>query len=147
VPPWKDDYAWYEGGGWAWGQTDYAANSLTTPNRPKCLKILDIRDGTSNTVTVGEKAMLPANYVSGTWFWDDPFFLGGPGSLARWGNKVIRDDAVTGLAFRENWGSPHAGGAQFVFADGSVRTIQHDTNPDIVLILRTPDGNEPVPDF
>src|SRR5262249_58847202 len=78
VPP-PDDA---RGGGWAWGKTDYAANFLVLPFRPRdgntrCLRLADITDGTSHTALVGEKAMDPANYDTGSWYYDEPFFTGG----------------------------------------------------------------------
>lgn len=41
----QDDYGEYEGGGWMWGKTDYAGNSLVVPNRPKrLLRMADLQD-------------------------------------------------------------------------------------------------------
>jgi len=64
--PNKDEYSTYNGGGWAWGKTDYAANALVIPKRPLCLRIANLTDGTSQTVLAGEKAMAPKNYATGT---------------------------------------------------------------------------------
>jgi prepilin-type processing-associated H-X9-DG protein len=140
-----DEYGTYLGGGWQWGKTDYAANALVIPNRPKCLSIAGIRDGTAYTILVGEKAMDPKNYDTGTWYWDEPFFTGGNGGTQRDGSHVLRDTKDVDFVF--NWGSAHPGGAQFLFADGSVRMIPYDTPQDTVKALLTPDGGEPAPDF
>ncbi|MFL5243656.1 MAG: DUF1559 domain-containing protein [Gemmataceae bacterium] len=148
--PVADEYGTYNGGGWAWGKTDYAANAWAIPNRPMCLSLADFTDGTSSTMLVGEKAMMPKNYRSGTWYWDEPFFSGGLGGTQRGfgdpaqgqGVRILRDSPDMGLSFQYNWGSAHTGGAQFLFADGSVHLIAHGTNPALVLALLTPAGGE-----
>lgn len=142
----SDEYGDYWGGGWMWGKIDYAGNSLLFPKRPYCLGLCYITDGTSHTVLVGEKSMAPQDYNSGTWYWDEPFFTGGSdgtvrsGSIVQHDSRGLRDD----LGFRYNWGSPHSSGAQFVFADGSVRLISYATPPDVVKALLTPSGGEAV---
>ncbi len=144
----------YFGGGWDWARTDYGGNAKVIANRPKCLSLMGITDGTSNTFLVGEKAMHPSNYLSGTWYWDEPYFLGGSGgtqrgfgSLPGEGLGIVRDDMEMGYSFRYNWGSPHRGGAQFLFADGSVRQVSFNTPPATIYALLTPQGGEIVPDF
>ncbi len=143
VAPASDQYGTYMTGGWAWGKTDYAANWLAVANRPICMSLSGFSDGTSNTILVGEKAMDPANYNTGTWFWDEPFFVGGAGGTARNGTQILRD--ARGVAFPFNWGSPHSGGAQFLFADGSVRRLSYALPAKTVAALLTPAGDEPTP--
>jgi prepilin-type N-terminal cleavage/methylation domain-containing protein/prepilin-type processing-associated H-X9-DG protein len=153
--PVADEYGSYEGGGWEWGKTDYAANAYAIPNRPRCLPLASFRDGTSHTVLVGEKAMHPKNYTTGTWYWDEPFFTGGSGGTQRGfgqvsdgqGVSVVRDSPDMGFAFRYNWGSAHPSGAQFLFADGSVRTVPYGTPPSQVRAILTPNGGEVAPSF
>ena len=43
--------------------------------------------------------------------------------------------------------SHHTGGAQAALADGSVRFISADTDPNILKALLTVDGKEPVADY
>lgn len=150
----EDAHGAYEGGGWSWGKTDYAANAHVIPNRPRCLRLIEITDGTSHTFLIGEKAMSPLNYDTGTWYWDEPYFVGGSGGTQRGfagipgdGTSIVRDDVKMGFAYRYNWGSPHSGGAQFLFADGSVRQVAYGTPPDVVMALMTPAGGEVVPEF
>lgn len=119
----KDAWGEYEGGGWPWAKTDYAANAIIIANRPKLRKLADIRDGTSQTIIAGEKAFDPRVQVRETWYWDEPYFVGGSRGTYRDGLDVVRDRP--GVRFKNNWGSPHPAGCQFLFADGSVRTIQH----------------------
>ena len=152
-PAHDDQYGIYQGGGWAWAPIDYAANALVIPNRPVCLRIADIVDGTSHTVLIGEKSLNPQNYQTGTWYWDEPFFTGGSGGTQRGfgfapgeGVTILRDDRSMGLTFRYNWGSAHRAGAQFLFADGSVRQLDYGTPPATVEALLTPSGGEFVPD-
>jgi hypothetical protein len=85
--------------------------------------------------------------ITGTWYWDEPFFTGGSGGTQRWGVRVVRDSWSMGFAYRGNWGSAHTAGAQFVFADGSTHLIPFATSSVIVLGLLTPAGGEIVPDF
>jgi prepilin-type N-terminal cleavage/methylation domain-containing protein/prepilin-type processing-associated H-X9-DG protein len=143
--PQDDEYGRYEGGGWPWGKTDYAANGQAIPNRPGCLRFADFADGTSSTILIGEKALAPLNYQRPTWYWDEPFFTGGAGGTQRFGTRLLRD--VDGLLFRDNWGSAHSAGAQFLFADGSVHLIPYGTATTTMAALMTPDGGEVVPDF
>jgi prepilin-type N-terminal cleavage/methylation domain-containing protein/prepilin-type processing-associated H-X9-DG protein len=143
----NDQFGRYNGGGWKWGKTDYAANSLTIPNRPNCLNLSFLTDGTSTTVLAGEKAMRPSEYATGTWYWDEPFFVGGSGGTQRWRFGVHRDAADMGFAFRYNWGSAHPAGAHFLFGDGSVRLLRHGTPPSVISALLTPSGGEVIPDL
>jgi len=121
-----DAYCDYLTGGWAWGKTDYAGSSFAFPVRPKCRSNSEFTRGLSQTILVGEKAY-DASIESGTWFFDEPFFLGGSASTTRGGNYIYRDGA--GMAFKHNWGSKHNGGANFLFGDGSVRILPFDTDP------------------
>jgi prepilin-type processing-associated H-X9-DG protein len=91
--------------------------------------------------------MNPKDYATGTWYWDEPYFLGGSGGTKRWGLNVLRDDSKMGVAFRYNWGSAHPSSALFLFADGSVQPLQHGTSPIVVSALLTPNGGEPTPDY
>jgi prepilin-type processing-associated H-X9-DG protein len=136
----------YNGGGWKWGKIDYAANAQVIPGRPDCKRFQMITDGLANTILAGEKAMAPENYTSGTWWWDEPFFIGGSDSTSRKGTELNRDSDWTALDTRENWGSAHPSGANFLFADGSVRLISYGIDPAKFQAWLTPAGGEPVSD-
>jgi prepilin-type N-terminal cleavage/methylation domain-containing protein len=119
-PATKDDRAEYSGGQWTWAKIDYAGNADVFKARPRCTKFEEITAGLSNTVLVGEKAV-DLNYaLTGSWYWDEPYFLGGSDSTARKGKKILRDARGTFLEIRENWGSSHPAGAGFLMGDGSV---------------------------
>jgi prepilin-type N-terminal cleavage/methylation domain-containing protein/prepilin-type processing-associated H-X9-DG protein len=138
-----------------WCKTDYACNWYLLINRwiaggcplaglPLSLK--DVRDGTSNTIMACEKAMSPRQYDTGGWWFDEPIFLGGSDGTGRQGT-VILPDTVAGATgnYPWNWGSNHTAGAQFVFADGSVRAIPYGTDGSIVYAFLSPAGNEVIP--
>jgi prepilin-type processing-associated H-X9-DG protein len=106
----------------------------------RCLPLTAVADGTSQTILVGEKAVLPQVYAIGSWFWDEPFFLGSSGGTSRKGTSIVPDD--DGSPAANNWGSRHAMSASFLFCDGSVRQLSFETPPEIVQALLTPSGGE-----
>lgn len=139
----NDEYGEYMGGGWAWTKTDYAANGLLIHGQPLFSRVQTIRDGTSNTILVGEKGLNPLLYDTGTWFNDEPFFLGNTPGSRRTGTMIFKDSA--GPLMQNNWGSTHPGGAQFLFADGSLHVLHYETADSVVHALLTPAGGEPIP--
>jgi prepilin-type N-terminal cleavage/methylation domain-containing protein len=143
-----DANAQYESGGWAWGKTDYAGNPRLfpdyAPGGAKCLPLAAIQDGTSQTIAAGEKTFDPEVQLPNSWFWDEPFFLGGSQGTTRKGVLVIQDGV--GIKFKRNWGAPHPAGARFLYADGSVRTIPYGSRSTLLSSLLTPAGGEIVPD-
>lgn len=145
--PENDIFANYEGGGWEWAKIDYAGNALVIANRPNCMKLLEIRDGSSHTVLIGEKSMHPELYDMPTWYWDEPYFLGGSQGTQRNGYRVRLDDLSMGFGFRFNWGSAHPAGVNFLFADGSVRLVPYHVSEDQMRSLMTPRGGEVPPNL
>jgi len=148
----------YQTGGWAWARTDYAGNYLLFPSRPAsngpaaCLNFGNVGDGLTTTVMLGEKAMNPQDPATGTWYWDEPYFLGGSGGTTRGfgtkpgeGTQIVRDDPKMGYQYRYNWGSLHPRGANFLMTDGSVRCISYGLKDEMVQALMTPAGGEVVP--
>jgi prepilin-type N-terminal cleavage/methylation domain-containing protein/prepilin-type processing-associated H-X9-DG protein len=142
-------------------RTDYAANDqifFTTygSNWGRVTTVTGITDGTSNTVFFGEKAMNPRSYAIGSWYWDEPYVMGGTGGTGRCGDAIYPDSLlVSSPNLPESrgwtvggescgggtWGSPASGGAQFAFGDGSVRNLAFSTaNPVVQLLIRPADG-------
>jgi prepilin-type N-terminal cleavage/methylation domain-containing protein len=143
------------------GRTDYAANDqvfLTTygSNWGRVSTHGSITDGLSNTIFFGEKAMAARAVAAGSWYWDEPVVMGGTGGTGRCGDEFYSDaqlnafpDLASGPGWSVggescgggNWGTPASGGPQFVFGDGSVRTVRHGTLPAVVrLMIRPADG-------
>jgi prepilin-type N-terminal cleavage/methylation domain-containing protein/prepilin-type processing-associated H-X9-DG protein len=121
----------------------------------RTIRLPGIGDGTANTILAGEKAIDLRMIASGSWYWDEPIILGGTGGTARCGLGMFKDgnnganvsgpgssvwpDTGNGSSAPVNlglplppdfcgggnWGSPSAGGVQFAFCDGSVRTLNY----------------------
>ncbi|HLJ09868.1 MAG TPA: DUF1559 domain-containing protein [Planctomycetaceae bacterium] len=92
------------------------------------LRIDDIRDGSSNTILIGQAA----------------------GNFRPWGHPAnVRDPVVgVGKSLDGFGGPPGAGGAHFAMVDGSVRFVSNQVNPKVIRALATPAGDEIVePEF
>jgi prepilin-type processing-associated H-X9-DG protein len=134
-----------------WCKTDYAVNWFLIVNRwwaGGCpliglpTRLADVTDGTSQTLLLGEKAMEPKAYNTGGWFFDEPIWAGGSSGTARKLTTILRDAPDIPIAF--TWGGPHPAGAQFAYADGSVRLVRFGTDPNTVAALLSPGGGEVV---
>lgn len=111
--------------GQGYAVSHYAGNSqIFGPN--SMMRFRHFTDGSSNTVLGGEVA-------AGFRPWADP------------GN--VRDPAAGIAAGPNTFSSPDRPGAQFLFADGAVKFINSDVNPDVLEAIATPAGREPVPAF
>jgi hypothetical protein len=141
--------------------SDYAANDqvyLTTygSNWGLVTTVGSVSDGLSNTIFMGEKAMSPRAYRLGVYCWDEPYILGGTGGTGRCGDAAFPDtqlinfpELVYGNSWTEGtescgggtWGTPSPAGPQFLFGDGSVRTVRFSTpSPMLRLMIRPADG-------
>ena len=137
--------------------------------RNRCYGNADMRDGSSNTLMVGEYSnfrtplLFYGNYW-GIFDWIGPSAYPGlttpQGGLASSvprinANIVIPDVPTTGSAAWRNdpaslnmgqWGfrSLHPGGAHFLFGDGSVRFLKSTIDPATYRALSTRNGNEAI---
>jgi prepilin-type N-terminal cleavage/methylation domain-containing protein len=134
-----------------WSTTDYAGNGYLLINRwpaggvpvaGRPMSIQQVKDGLSNTILVGEKALDRRGFDTGGWYWNEPVFSGGSGGTARWGTAIIGDG--NGTPFPPHWGSSHIGSALFAFGDGSARSLRFGTHGGVVFALMTPKGGETV---
>ena len=114
-----------------------------------CVNIRQITDGTSNTLLIGEKTIDYTAQVR-----PDPMIAGTnySGWLSQWGavssvshgiNYVPRGSYCTGIQF----GSRHAGGAQFTLCDGSVRYINQNIAWAVLKGIGTRASGEAVSQF
>jgi prepilin-type N-terminal cleavage/methylation domain-containing protein len=139
-----DGYGKFDGGGWTWGKVDYAVNLFAFDNRPTVRSMAAFTDGMSNTILVGEKAFNPAVETPTSWYWDEPYFIGGSKGTSRGGFGLLKDGPDIDYHYKENWGSSHTGGVLFLFGDDAVRLIRRDIDEATFSALLTPDGGETV---
>ncbi len=151
-----------DGGAGPSARTDYAANELvfftTYAGWGKVSSVGSITDGLSNTIFFGEKAMAQRAVTSGSWYWDEPFVMGGNGGVGRCGIELYSDtqlndfpDRASGAGWTAggescgggNWGNPgSSGGPQFAFGDGSVRSVRYGTpSATVQSLIRAADGS------
>lgn len=96
-------------------------------------KFSDITDGASNTMLLGEKtnAYNDLGWISGT------RATLRNGTLAQPKPYMNQADPSSDIGSLEVGGfsSYHSGGGNFVFGDGSVRFLSHNTDPNLLLLL------------
>jgi prepilin-type N-terminal cleavage/methylation domain-containing protein/prepilin-type processing-associated H-X9-DG protein len=122
-------------------------------------KIAKIIDGTSNTTMVGECGGAPYLYLAGQKADSDPWTRYGFGIQGNaWadsfnGENWLAGSDITGLNFGTcaincrnvaGFYSFHSGGANFVFADDSVRFVPQDIDPKVIMEIITIAGGFPV---
>ncbi len=145
--PWLDDDVNPEctgsstRGGWAIGGVLY---------RDSEVRLDDVRDGTSNTLAIGERTMGETSWLAGisnrsTWRCDAAAFknfrdginvcMGSPGDTSY-------DGHCGSYGNNRPFSSLHPGGAQFALCDGSVRFLSESTDLSIQHALASRDSGE-----
>jgi len=148
---------------WSW---DCDAWSRTAPNVRRIFgensnsSIASITDGTSNTVAMGETTLENANGTCPAWAYRGWVMIGvdiAPdrhgGGINVWTSNWTNPPDTTrtqapkpGKVGSWSWaGSLHTGGANFVFADGSVRFVNENTPQTTRLAMATMAGGEVIP--
>lgn len=107
-----------------YGLSHYAANSWVLSGN-KSMKLADIKDGSANTLLVGE---VNAQFKP-------------------WGHPVNWRDPTDGINRSPHGfgGPPGSLGTNFAMADASVRFVSERISPDVLRALSTPSGGEEIP--
>jgi prepilin-type processing-associated H-X9-DG protein len=97
-----------------------------------------VRDGLSNTLFAGEKYLNPTAYETGNDNSDNESAYTGDDRDTLCNCSGPRDRPLQdtpGIGNRFHFGSGHAGGPGFAFADGSVRLLGYDIDPELLRRL------------
>jgi len=123
------DQFWY---GNIWG-IPAGAKYRGVITRSQCggpVKLTQIPDGTSNTILATEKRLDVGNYANGDWHDDSGWCDGFDPDIVRYGGYLPQQDAPGGVSGYEA-GSAHPTGVNAVFADGSVKNISYNVDPNV----------------
>ena len=94
-----------------------------------------IKDGLSHTYLVGEKNIAADQYSTGMADGDQrPAFVGYSSDTIRWGSEPPQRDAP-GASRPNSFGSAHFAGWSVAYADGSVRTLSFDVDPEVHKLM------------
>jgi prepilin-type N-terminal cleavage/methylation domain-containing protein/prepilin-type processing-associated H-X9-DG protein len=134
--------------------TDASGNPIVKPGWRGQVTLLSVTDGTSNTLMFGEKHVRP-NSLRGKN--EDRSIFGGQNNSQR---RMVGIDPTSGnsrpLSPPQNqsgalanttFGGPHPGVCQFVFVDGSVKSIPLTTDLTVLTALATRNSGEVVPNW
>jgi prepilin-type N-terminal cleavage/methylation domain-containing protein/prepilin-type processing-associated H-X9-DG protein len=127
----------------SWIGSDEASCVGMFCHRATAIKVRDVADGTSNTLFVGEQKIDPkpgGSVAVGTFVaWMEPYSLG----TCVYGINAPRDVVTYGY-YHQGFGSYHAGGANFLYADGSVHFVDETISLMLFAYLGTRNQGEVV---
>jgi prepilin-type N-terminal cleavage/methylation domain-containing protein/prepilin-type processing-associated H-X9-DG protein len=123
-----------------WPGLDYSDGLFTRSDarRLRTLRLLDVTDGTSSTLMVGEDLPLSNNHLS----WPYSNHAVGTTAIPLNTSGYHSDNWENVYSFR----SRHSGGANFVLADGSVRFVRDSIRLDTYRAMGTYRGGEVIGD-
>ena len=116
------------------------------PGNTPPVKQRQIKDGTSKTLLVSEKALKPEDYGGGAWHddrgWSDGWDPDQVRSTAFELQKDGPNDVLTDRQYGFCLGSAHPGGVNAIFTDGATRTLSYSTDRTVLNNLsHRSDGN------
>ena len=142
-----DEFGNYVSGGWEWGRRTTPGptpmfRTFEAGTNP-CRTLVGITDGTSQTLLAGRRRSTRRFSARTTGTGTSRSSSAGPRHDPDGAAVIMRD--APGNVFKQNWGSAHTGGANFLLADGSVRLFRHDSPWTVIGVLLTPAGGEVTP--
>ena len=111
------------------------------------VRLLEITDGTSTTLMVGEKHLRPIDLGDGTY--DGCIYSATPAGLSfrQAGSRYPLALGLTDDQTVPKFGSWHSGVVNFVFCDGHVAGLQKSMSSTTLGFLVTRAGGEVIPDY
>jgi len=120
---------------------DGFSSGTSTSATMKGVKFGDISDGTSNTVMAGEKHVPPGSFGNPTPAFDGPAYNGDKGhSVRSLGSNTMARTPKDPAASK--FGSWHTGVCNFVFGDGSVKSLRVSLDSTTQAALASRNGGE-----
>ena len=118
---------------------------VPTPTPPKALRFVDIIDGLSNTLAIGEKHVPKGTFNDVN---DGSIYNGGlPAGVFRIASTASPLAFSSDDVYRNNFGSWHSGICQFVFGDGSVRSLAVSVPGSTMALLANRADGKDIPAF
>ena len=129
-----------------------AATTTGVVHAGSAVRMVQLQDGASKTLLVGEKSVDPTAYPNGTDAGDNEAALMGMGrDVVRWGRDAsgtvlppMQDRA--GQNHANAFGAAHAAGFGAAFGDGSVRTIAFEVDPAAFVAVTGRNDGQPIPE-
>ena len=127
-----------------------AATTTGVVHAGSAVRMVQLQDGASKTLLVGEKSVDPTAYPNGTDAGDNEAALMGMGrDVVRWGRDAsgtvlppMQDRA--GQNHANAFGAAHAAGFGAAFGDGSVRTIAFEVDPAAFVAVTGRNDGQPI---